>query len=58
MSTDKYVKFKCRNCEVAYALEFDADEDEPSYCPFCGEELDNDLNTLTHNRDEEEEEEE
>ena len=40
MSSDKYVKFECQNCEAVFALEFDVDElDEPSYCPFCSDDL-------------------
>lgn len=41
MSTDKYMRVSCPNCESQYAIDFllSSVNGTPEYCPFCGEEI-------------------
>jgi len=43
-TTQKYVTTNCPNCESAYSVDFNEDEvteDEPLFCPFCGDSTEN-----------------
>jgi NAD-dependent SIR2 family protein deacetylase len=42
----KYKSVDCINCESKYTIEYGEDnpmEDEPTYCPFCGEDINESL---------------
>jgi hypothetical protein len=50
----KYLTFECNNCDAKYSVEFNEELIvgwEPTKCPFCGEDLDEDF--LENNEDEE-----
>ena len=41
-STQKYVTTNCDNCESAFSIDFndgEVTEEEPIFCPFCGESM-------------------
>jgi NAD-dependent SIR2 family protein deacetylase len=54
MISEEYKKVNCNNCESEYFLKyfFEKVTNEPQYCPFCGEEIEEDY------EDDEDEEEE
>ena len=38
----KFITTNCSNCESAYSVDFnegDVTEEEPLFCPFCGESM-------------------
>lgn len=44
MISDEYKKINCTNCESEYFLKYYLEKvtNEPQYCPFCGEEIEED----------------
>jgi len=44
MISEEYKKINCNNCESEYFLKyyFEKVTNEPQYCPFCGEEIEED----------------
>lgn len=47
----RYLILECDNCETKYHLEYNDEQHgggyEPTVCPFCGEELDDDFLNYT-----------
>ena len=42
----KYITLECNNCDAKYSIEFSEEVIvgwEPTKCPFCGEDLDEDF---------------
>ena len=41
MISEEYKKIDCTNCESEYFLKYYLEKvmNEPQYCPFCGEEI-------------------
>jgi hypothetical protein len=42
----KYLTLECNNCDAQYSIEFNEEVImgwEPTKCPFCGEDLDEDF---------------
>lgn len=44
MISEEYKKVNCANCESEYFLKYYLEKvtNEPQYCPFCGEEIEED----------------
>ena len=41
---EKFVTGECENCESSFEVAFVEElvsDDKPSFCPFCGEQIDN-----------------
>jgi rRNA maturation endonuclease Nob1 len=42
LQDDQYMQLACESCESIYNIEFsisDTSEEEPDFCPFCGEKI-------------------
>ena len=35
----KAKEYDCKNCEINFIIEFETTNDDPSTCPFCGHDL-------------------
>ncbi len=54
MSDDKYLTLVCDNCDSTYCLEFTVQFTnlKPQYCPFCGEDFEDEMLDEDFNEDE------